>query len=110
MPINQKYPFLKIDTASIASGMLTLFDESERTVLRFGMLPAKLIELLQDNVRKQIIKLLNWPDGHDVIELSGLKRDDQVFTDFGRLSLKQIVSDVVHEICQEIYKRGDLIV
>lgn len=48
-------PF-EIDVPKIAQGMLNLFDDDERVVLRFGMLPAAKMALLKKSLEAKFLE------------------------------------------------------
>jgi hypothetical protein len=105
-----------VNVSAMAAGILEMFDENERTVLRFGMLPAKKMELLEKNLREKFDELGKHPA--DVFYLSGVAReewneDDRLSTVNGEVTewnLRKLVSEAMHEITLGIYAIGDLVV
>lgn len=107
---------ITVNVTKMAEGIFDLFDEEERVVLRFGMLPAKKMEILQKNLREKFDKLGKHPA--DVFSLSTIAReewdaDDRLSTVNGETTewnLRKLVSEAMHEITLGIYAIGDLIV
>lgn len=96
-----------INATAIAKGMLDLFDENERTVLRFGMLPHNHIQLLERTLEDKFRNTYPNCETGDaltaVIDAEGWPR----YVDF---SMKKLVSECVHEVTLELYAHGDLVV
>ena len=105
-----------VNVSKMAEGMLEMFDESERVVLRFGMLPAKKMEILEANLREKFDDLGKHPA--DVFPLSMIAqseydKDDRLSTVGGEVTewnLRKLVSEAMHEITLGIYAIGDLVV
>ena len=111
---------MKIDADAIAKGLLKLFDEDELVALRFGMLPARKMELLDRIVEEKILSSLSGkrvtedgfvlPDSKEKAR-EEVKRGDSAMTgEDGLISLKRLKRELVHEISLAIYKIGDLVV
>ena len=92
-----------IDAAAIARGMLDLFSEDEKVVLRFGMLPAKKMQSLEEALRR---KFSEGTDGNSD-ELVAIGEESRQAWHY---SLEETVSKAMKEITLEIYKIGDLVV
>jgi hypothetical protein len=93
-----------------------MFTDDERMVLRFGMLPAKKMEILETNLREKFDKLGSHPRVAfplSVIAESGYTEDDRLSTIDGVIrewNLRKLVSEAVREITLAIYAIGDLVV
>ncbi len=100
-----------IDADKIAEGMLEMFTEEERTVLRFGMLPAKKMEILEKQIRESYREKLGITsdDDNQTAMLKGNHPNPEAH-DFHEFSLNKLVSETVHEIGLALYKIGDLVV
>lgn len=104
---------LAINYEALAKGFLGLFDEDERTVLRFGMLPAKKMEVLERELKEKIL-------GQDSVQPNGSSKDFiWISTDHQRadgyedvieFNIDRVVSDIAHNVSLELYKIGDLVV
>lgn len=100
-------PGITIDPDSIAEGLLEMFDEDERTVLRFGMLPAAKMEALQRILEAKFRE--DFPNSGTsdrlvaVMQVPGLPRHHE-------FSMKKLVAEAVREVSLALYKIGDLVV
>ncbi len=107
---------VSVNVTKMAAGIFDMFDEDERTVLRFGMLPAKKMELLQKNLREKFDGLGKHPrDAFPLSVLAGMDyADDTRFSTvdgkFREWHLDKLVSEATHEITLGIYAIGDLVV
>lgn len=105
-----------INVTKLAEGLLGLFTDEERTVLRFGMLPAKKMEALESQLLDKFEGLGRHP--RDVWPLSLIAT--AVYPDTARVSsvngevtewdIRKLTAEAVHEITLAIYAIGDLIV
>ena len=105
-----------INVTKMAEGIMGMFTDEELTILRFGMLPAKKMEILEKNLREKFEGLGKHP--RDVFTLSTIAADD--YGDDDRLStvngevtewnLGKLVSEAMHEITLGIYAVGELVV
>lgn len=100
MPLCEKLKF-KVDHVKLAEGMFDMFDENEKGVLQFGMLPAKKMQLLEANLGDKIMKALKAD--HIKQELEPLW-EDYKFTP------KQVVDEIMHAVSVHIYSIGNLVV
>jgi len=104
-----------VNVTKMAEGLLNMFTEEERTVLRFGMLPAKKIECLETQLREKFDRLGKhprdvWPQSL-IAETYGA--DDRVSTVNGKITewnLRKLVSEATYEICLGLYAIGNLVV
>lgn len=104
-----------VNVSAMAAGLLEIFDEDERVILRFGMLPAKKMELLEKTLREKFEELGQhpakaWPLSM-ITETYG--PDDRVSSVNGEVrewNLRKLVSEAMREITLGIYAIGDLVV
>ena len=105
-----------VNVTKMAEGLLGMFTDDERTVLRFGMLPASHMERLEKLLREKFEGLGKHP--RDVWPLSSIADenygdDDRLSTVNGEITewnIRKLVSEAVHEITLGIYEIGDLVV
>jgi len=93
-----------INVEAFAKGFLELFDEQDRTVLRFGMLPAAKMECLEKLLREKFAGCGD-PKGDEFLAVP-VDEESPVTT----YSLKKVVSEAMHAISCELYRIGDLVV
>jgi len=104
-----------INVTKMAEGLVEMFTDEERTVLRFGMLPAKKMECLETQLREKFEELGRHP--RDVWPLAMITETypetARVSTVNGKVEewdIRKLVSEAVHEITLGIYSIGDLVV
>ena len=111
--------FIKIDAAGLAAGFLEMFTSEERDVLRFGMLPAKKMECLEEKMRevvgqygqppKEVFGDLTefiYPDATEHTRLSRKTESGKIV----EWELDKAVSEAVRLVTVELYRQGDLVV
>lgn len=98
---------ITIDADAIAAGLLEMFTDDERTVLRFGMLPAKKMEILQKQMEASFRERFTFDTGDQCTARVKRDGDAHEIVDF---SMSRLVSEAVHEVCLALYKIGDLVV
>jgi hypothetical protein len=111
-----------IDADKIAEGLLEMFTDDERVVLRFGMLPAEKMESLKRIIRERfegeatmeihpkttLGGMLTWDkDSHTAY---AKRADGRPGVDIIDFSMNKLVAEAVHEVCLALYKIGDLVV
>jgi len=105
-----------IDVSAMAQGILDLFTDEERTVLRFGMLPAQKMESLERLLREKFDGLGRhpkdvWPES--LIATTAYGPDARVSTVHGDTTewdIGKLVREATHEITLALYAIGDLVV
>lgn len=100
---------ITIDADSIAAGLLDMFDDEERTVLRFGMLPRRHMDRLARAFRSRFLVLAKSPlkgDGDEYIAIVDSDNYPRHFT----FSMTKLVNEAVHAVVVAIYRRVDLVV
>lgn len=95
-----------MDAGAIARGLLDLFDENEKIALRFGMLPAQKMEIVQKMMREKFLENATSKEG----DLFTVIYDDGTRRQIVEFSMKKLVSEAVHEISLALYGIGDLVV
>lgn len=98
---------LTIDADKIAEGLLEMFTDDERVVLRFGMLPAQKMEILQRQMESSFRERFTLDTGDQCTAYVKRDGDTREVVEF---SMKRLVSEAVHEVCLALYKIGDLVV
>lgn len=98
-------PHITIEADKIAEGFVGMLDEEETTILRFGMLPAKKMELLEKQLREKFASL--GTSDIDENDLHYLHTRDEGIIEF---SVKDVTRRAMRLITNEIYARGNLVV
>lgn len=98
---------ITVDYDGLARGLLDLFTDEERAVLRFGMLPAVKMEILENQLRGKFMEeCVVSSEGGDrymaVVTAEGWDRH----VDF---SMNELVSNISHNVSLKIYEYGDLV-
>ncbi len=116
--VERKYPFIKVNTEAIALGIIDMFSDEEKAIVRFGMLPAKKIEILETELRNKLKNSFKW-DGQSK-EVNIYFRHDEPMPWFERfgddgfvmrdVDLNQVHRDIIHEITLKIYSNVDMLV
>lgn len=94
-----------IDAQAIAQGLLELFSEQDRTVLRFGMLPAEHMRRVETALCEKFLENAISKDGDQFIAICNIpgKR-------FNEFSMSKLISEAMREITLALYDIGDLVV
>lgn len=102
---------ITLDTEKLAVGLYELFDEGERTKLQFGLLPARKITILQQQLRRTLWRILGREDladtGTDQMEAMVNSPDGPEYRVF---SFKALVSEAMREIVLELLKLVEMVV
>jgi hypothetical protein len=102
-----------IDHKAIAEGLYEMFDEGEKTVLAFGMLPESKLSILRKQLKLKAKELFRGPEeifsSEEMEEMSGvgLKVFGQQLADKKR---EEFVRDAEHEICLALYRVAPMVV
>jgi len=96
---------ISVDVESLAARFLDLFDENERAALRFGMLPAEKMTVLETQLRNYFAGVAGVSPDHTGTLLCA-PGDGHPF-DF---ELTDLVHEVERAVTLEIYRIGDLVV
>ena len=99
-----------VNVTKIAAGMLRLFTEDERLMLRFGMLPAEKMRVLERILDEKFRRDYRLPpsDGDAFCAMLRLKPESGFeFIDF---SLRALINEATAAITSELYQIGDLVV
>lgn len=100
-------PAITLDAKQLARGFYDLFDKNEKTVLRFGMLPAEKMEVLEQNLREEFERVSAKMDGDTRIVFT---KEGSALPPYIKFSLKEAVREAMHKITLEIYAIGNLVV
>lgn len=99
---------IEVDARAIAEGLLDMFDDEERAILRFGMLPAVKMEILQEQFDAKFRSLASYQLDESGDQFTAvLNPPHPRYVDF---SMKALVREAVHAVCLELYAIGDLVV
>ena len=96
---------VEIDVALMAEGMVAMFSEDEKAILRFGLLPAETMEVLKTELQRKFAKL-----GSPIYETDDDIRLSRVQGEFHEWRLSSLVSEAMREITLGIYAIGELVV
>lgn len=96
---------VEVDAEAIAMGLLDMFTDDERVVLRFGMLPAGKMECLTKALREKFETIAGETETPGVFAswVDGERRRVEFRMD-------RLVNEAVHEVCLQLYKHGELVV
>lgn len=99
-----------IDADAIAQGMLPMFSPEERTVLRFGLLPAAKMELMETALREKFIDILR----QQLIKERNLSPEADApmitLSTEGRKMQATFVKEAARAVTLALYKHGELVV
>lgn len=112
----QNAPFT-IDAEAIAEGLFEMFDENERVALRFGMLPAEKMRIIEQALREKFLSVSKRTTPEDYGSLE-VKWDGDTYVavtnipgrTFVEFSMKKLVNEATHAVCLALYGIGDLVV
>ena len=112
-----------VDVKKIAKGVFDLFDESEKEILRFGMLPAKKMDLFEKGLDGKLREGLDiqphhkqdtaawWPEGKPVITLFGKPvMPLEALESSVEFDIPSVKRDISKAVVLEIYALGNLVV
>ena len=104
-----------INVTKMAEGIYEMFTEQEKNILRFGMLPAEKMHILDTQLREKFEELGKhptevWPKS---LIAETYDKDDRVSTvndEVYEWNTQKLVSEAAREISLGIYSIGDLVV
>lgn len=97
---------VQMDIEKIARGLLDLFTEEERDLLRFGLLPATNMEILKKELEDKFRSLGGgFAEGDALCAVTTIPGRRHI-----EFSMKRLVDEAMHEIALELYRIGDLVV
>lgn len=116
-----KYPFLRVDAEAIAKGFIAMWEPEDRILLRFGMLPAKWMDVLEKMLRESLTEKLRFRDCENgsVNVYYTPDVDDAPYGEVlipGELAVcrevdfDQMHKDVLHEITLRLYDQVEMLV
>lgn len=108
---------INVDVNKIAFGIHGMFDEEERTVLAFGMLPKTKMDILEKMLGEKFDKIVE-EQSQKIYGMSFQEAEDLLCDLMPELSLKPIVEknkkkfirETMHKICIAIYQQADMLV
>jgi len=118
-------PFTTINAKAIAKGFYAMFDQSEKDILRFGMLPAEKMRVLEDSLRQKYESLgvpakdFYGDDAKHCEWFGKSKIEDMIVCEWSHpvdndkfidCNVREAVSESVRMITLELYEIGDLVV
>lgn len=96
-----------IDADKIAKGVIRMMEEAgddeSLTVMKFGMLPKKWIDMIEEQMRasfREKLMLVGGKDERTVIY------DGQIVT----FSFDELIQEALHEICLALYSNTEMVV
>jgi hypothetical protein len=99
-----------VNVTKIAAGMLRLFTEDERLMLRFGMLPAEKMRVLERILDEKFRRDYRLPPTGGDAFCAMLKLNPESGFDFIDFSLRALINEATAAITSELYQIGDLVV
>ena len=99
-----------VNVTKIAAGMLRLFSEDERLMLRFGMLPAEKMQVLERILDEKFRRDYRLPQSGGDTFCAMLKLNLESGFDFIDFSLRALINEATAAITSELYQIGDLVV
>ncbi len=112
---------ITVNVTKMAAGIIGMMDENERAALRFGMLPAKKMEILEKGLREKFDSIGQHPrEVEAALGLGGCVTDPRDYTEDSRVSyvgskqrewnIGRLVKEAAREITLGIYASGELVV
>jgi hypothetical protein len=99
-----------VNVTKIAAGMLGLFSEDERLILRFGMLPAEKMQVLDRILDEKFRRTYRLPPSGGDAFCAMLKLNPESGFEFIDFSLRALIAEATAAITLELYQIGDLVV
>lgn len=103
---------IKVDCKQIAEGMYEMFDENEKTALKFGMLPAVKMEILKKQLQLKAKELIPSPEKIFTeaelkeMEFMNLRESSRKLAEQER---KEWLAETEHNICLALYDVAPMI-
>lgn len=94
---------LQVDAQKIAAGIYDMIvDRGEQHLVRFGMLPAPMMELLEKQLREKVISVAAERHGvtKQELELMGIEFDEKKIQEITRPIIREITLGIYAE-CQK---------
>ena len=99
-----------VNVTKIAAGMLRLFTEDDRLMLRFGMLPAEKMRVLDRILDEKFRRDYRLPPFGGDAFCAMMKLKPESSFDFIDFSLRALINEATAAITSELYQIGDLVV
>ncbi len=99
-----------INVTKIAAGMLRLFTDDDRLMLRFGMLPAEKMHVLDRILDEKFRREYRLPPSGGDAFCAMLRLKPETGFEFIDFSLRALINEATAAITSELYQIGDLVV
>lgn len=99
-----------VNVTKIAAGMFRLFTEDERLMLRFGMLPAEKMRVLDRILDEKFRREYRLPSFGGDAFCAMLRLKPETGFEFIDFSLRTLINEATAAITSELYQIGDLVV
>lgn len=99
-----------VNVTKIAAGMLRLFTEDDRLMLRFGMLPAEKMRVLEGILDEKFRREYRLPPSGGDAFCAMLRLKPEIGFEFIDFSLRALINEATAAIISELYQIGDLVV
>lgn len=99
-----------VNVTKIAAGMLRLFNDDERLMLRYGMLPAEKMHVLDRILDEKFRREYRLPPSGGDAFCAMLRLKPETGFEFIDFSLRALINEATAAITSELYQIGDLVV
>lgn len=99
-----------VNVTKIAAGMLRLFTDDDRLMLRFGMLPAEKMHVLDRILDEKFRREYRLPPSGGDAFCAMLRLKPETGFEFIDFSLRALINEATAAITSELYQIGDLVV
>lgn len=101
---------ITMDVEKLAEGVYGLFTEEEKDILRFGMLPAKKMELVEKDFRRKFLE-----SSYELEDVGDDRKEESHFSydsegEMVVFNMNRLVSEAMHKLTVELYRIGNLVV
>jgi hypothetical protein len=97
------YPGITINAKAIAQGVIDMMDENEVAAIRFGLLPKRWVDMLEVQMESVVRSRFNDAKGEAFYGFVGDHFYDHV-------KIKDVVSQMVKQVCHEMYGCVEMVV
>lgn len=107
----KKFEMIKVsaDIKPLAAGLMKLFTDEEKAILRIGMLPHRIMDSFEKNLRAKFSEDFNQTDPTAKLEKLIPVDGPELFETI-EFTINEIVGEITHELSIELYRTGDLVV
>lgn len=99
-----------INVTQLAAGFLDLFTDEERIILRFGMLPAGKMQILENALNEKFRSAYGLPETGGDSFTATLRLEPNGDFQCIDFSLNELINEAVRVITLALYEIGDLVV